>query len=53
MNKTDKIVFMGLIQIVNGEMYNMSGGGKCYEIKKQGKGIDSVDESWGCCPRTR
>lgn len=36
---------MGLIQTVNGKMYIMLGGGKCYEIKKQDKGIDSDDES--------
>lgn len=31
----------------------MLGGVKFYGIKKQDKGIDSDDESWGCCPKTR
>lgn len=45
MNRTNKIVFMGLIWIVNGKTYNMLGGCICHAIKKQGKGKDSDDEN--------
>ena len=51
--QTNFHVFRGLIQIVNRQIYNIVGGGKFYEIKKQGNRIDSVDERWRCHARSR